>query len=70
MSPSDRHDHDHKDGAHDLGDGPKADETKTMGGDAEAAGSVAEREAIALDEDDTWDPPTRDDDRDGDDDTD
>ena len=26
------------------------------GGDAEAAGSVEEREAVARDDDDTWDP--------------
>lgn len=40
------------------GPGGAQDEHRTSreGGDAEAAGSVEEREAVARDEDDTWDP--------------
>ena len=38
--------------ADDNGDG---DDDSRAGGDAEAAGSVEEREAVARDDDDTWD---------------
>lgn len=39
------------------GDQPHDDDGRS-GGEAEAAGSVEEREAVALDDDQTWDPKT------------